>query len=274
MIISVAKEIYEKRSLIYQLVLKDLKTRYSRPFLGFFWAFLAPFLTSVIFYFVFSLILKVRTGHIPFFLYIMSAVFSWDFFQDSLLRSSTSLLQNKGLIRESAFPQYLIPVSIVTANLVNFLPSLALLLIISLFVLKGLPLFAIFLPIVLIIHTCITIGLSVIFSILYVKWRDTKQVLDSCLLLLFYLTPAFYPIQLVKETFTNMLFVAYKCNPLVGILNLYRITALKGFFPQIHNYAGYLSLIIIPLAFAVITLFFAFSLYKKQKSRINDYLSY
>src|SRR3989338_2265063 len=89
--------------LIKELVLKDLKIRYSRPMLGFLWAFLSPFLIVGVFYLVFSLILKVQTEEAPFFLYLMSAVFPWQFFHNSVISSTTSLVDNKNLLREANF---------------------------------------------------------------------------------------------------------------------------------------------------------------------------
>jgi len=271
---SIIQDILSKRNLIQELVLKDLKIRYSRPMLGFMWSFLSPFLTVLVFYVVFSLILKVKIAEAPFLLYLMSAVFPWRFFQDSLMSSTTCLMDNKNLIRESNFPHFLIPISIILANMVNFLPSLLILITISFFILKGLPIFIIFFPFVLAIHLIITIGLSVMLSTLYVKWRDTKYILEIVLLLLFYLTPAFYSIYLVKTTFPPLLFKAYIYNPFVCLLNLYRITLFKGFYSFIQKDIGILSLIFVPVAFAVVFLFLGFYFYRRNKGIINDYLSY
>jgi len=271
---SLIQDILSKRSLIQELVIKDLKIRYSRPMLGFIWSFLSPFLTALVFYVVFSLILKVKIEEAPFLLYLMSAVFPWRFFQDSLMSSTTCLMDNKNLIRESNFPHFLIPISIILANMVNFLPSLLILIIISFFILKGFPIFIIFFPFVLAIHLIITIGLSVMLSTLYVKWRDTKYILEIVLLLLLYLTPAFYSIYLVKTTFPPVLFKAYIYNPFVCLLNLYRITLFKGFYSFIQKDIGILSLIFVPVAFAVVFLFLGFYFYRRNKGIINDYLSY
>ena len=114
----------KKLNLIRELALKDLKIRYSRPALGFLWAFLSPILTVAIFYVIFGLVLKVKTEEAPFVLYLMSGIFPWMFFQDSIFKSITSLVDNKNLIKESNFPHYLIPVSIVMTNAIIFLPSL------------------------------------------------------------------------------------------------------------------------------------------------------
>ena len=271
---TILNQILSRRSLIKELVLKDLKVRYCRPYLGFLWAFLAPFFTAVILYVVFSLFLKVRTEGVPFFLYLVSAVFAWGFFQESLLSSSPSLLQNKNLIRESSFPHYLIPVSIVAAKMISFLPSLAIVIGICLYVLKAVPLGILCLPLVLILHLGLTVGLSITASTLYVRWRDIQYLLEVALLFLFYLTPVVYPLSLVKNSLPRWLFLAYMLNPFVGLLNLYRACIIKGFYATMQGYVGIVTLIVIPAVCALFALFSGFYIYNKNKSRINDYLSY
>jgi len=268
------KELLAKRDLVVQLVLKNLKIRYSMLALGFFWAFLSPFLTVGVFYLVFSVILKVKIEEAPFFLYLMSAIFPWRFFQESLVSSVTSLVDNRNLIKESSFAHYLIPVSIVLANAVIFLPSLVILVIICLFVLKGLGLSILLLPLVLIIHLALTIGLAIFFSVVYVKWRDIKYVLEIALLLLFYITPVFYSIYLVKSSFSQSLFKLYAYNPFVGILNLYRTAFFKGFYGLVQEDIGNLALFVVPVSFAILSLILGFCFYNKNKERINDYLAY
>lgn len=268
------REIIAKRDLIRELVLKDMRIRYAKPALGFFWSFFSPFFTVVIFYVIFSLLLRIEIKEAPFFLYLMSAVFSWRFFSDSLFSSMSSLIDNKNLIRESGVPQYFIPLSVVLSNAVNYLPSLCILIIASLFILKGLPVFIVFLPFVLAIHLLLTIGASLVCSILYVKWRETKYILEVVLQALFYLTPAFYSLFLVKSLLPQALFIVYMYNPFVGILNLYRVTVFRGFYPGIREFTGLISLIAIPLLCALLLLFLGLCLFRKNKSSLNERLSY
>jgi lipopolysaccharide transport system permease protein len=268
------KEILSRKHLIFELVFKNLRVRYSRPILGFIWAFLSPLLIVAIFYIFFSLILKVKTKEAPFFLYLMSAVFPWSLFQDSLMSSATSLVDNRNLIREFNLPHYLVPFSIVLANSIIFLPSLCILIITALFVLKGLPVFILFLPVVFAIHLMITTGLSIIISILYVKYRDIKYMLETIMLLFFYSTPVFYSIDLVKSSFTPFLFKIYIYNPFVGICNLYRATLLKGFYNVIQKDTGSLSILVVPVFFAMGVFALGIFLYRKNKAKINDYLFY
>lgn len=268
------KEWNRKIDLMRELVVKDLKIRYSRPSLGFFWAFLSPVFMVMIFYVVFGIILKVKIENAPFVLYLMSGIFPWLFFQDSILKSVTSLMDNRNLIKESNFPHWLIPLSIVSANAINFLPSLFIVIIVSFIMVKGISGFIVLLPFILIIHVAFTAGLSIIVSLIYVKWRDFKYILEPLLLLLFYLTPACYSLSVVKDSFHPFLFKLYAYNPLVGILTLYRITLLKGFVNTMVGYAGLSSVVIIQFIFTILILMASFYLYKRNRKYINDYLSY
>ncbi len=272
--IAIIKEILSRRNLIRELVLKDLKLRYCRPALGFFWAFILPLTTVFIYYIVFSVFLKAKTQEAPFILYLMSAIFPWGFFYSSVICATTSLVDNRNLVRESKFPYYFLPISIVLANMINFLPSLVILIITALFVLKGLPLFIIFLPFVLLIQLILTIGLSIIFSLLYVKYRDLKYIIEIFLAIIFNLSPAFYSIYLVKNSLLPFLFKVYLYNPFTGVLIFYRVTILKGFYGFIEKDTGFLTILIILVCFSFLTLFLGFFLYHKRKGNINDYLSY
>jgi len=271
---SVIKEIMAGRNLIFELVIKDLKLRYSRPLLGFFWALILPLVTVLIFYVIFSLFLKVKIQEAPFILYLMSAVFPWRFFQDSLSGSVTSLWDNKNLLREARFPHYFIPLSIVVANAVNALPSLVILAVAAFFVLKGVPGFIVFLPVVLAAHFLMTLGLAIILSLLYLKWRDMKYFLEAVLLFLFYLTPGFYSLYLAKAALAPWAFRLFLCNPFTGILNFYRFTLLKGFYGSVSNDVGLFSLIMIPVVFAISVAWFGFYFYRCHKNDIYDHLSY
>jgi lipopolysaccharide transport system permease protein len=266
-------EIINNRNLIRELVAKDLKVRYTRSTLGYFWAFLSPFLLVAIFYLVFSVILQAKIKEVPFVLYLMSAIFPWQFFQGSLLASASSLVDNKNLIKESNFPQHLIPLSIVLANGVIFLPSLGILLLAACLFQSGLSLFIVFLPIVLILHFILSVSLSLFAAIIYTRFRDLKYVLDPVLQLLFYLTPCVYSLSLIKDAFGPFWSFAYVLNPFVGILNLYRLVIFKGFYPFVRE-AGLTSLFLVPLCFTIVVWIGSIYYYRKHKSTVNDYLSY
>lgn len=268
------KELFERRDLIRELVVRNLKVRYSRPALGFFWAFLSPLFSVLIFYLVFSFILKVKIEEAPFILYLMSAVFPWSFFQETVMASVTGLTDSRNLVKEGGVPHYFIPVSIALANGVNFLFSLLIMLAVAVVMLKGLPVFAVFIPLVLLIHLGLTIGVSIIVSVVYVRVKDIKYILETLFLILFYLTPCVYSASLAKQALPSLLYKVYSLNPLTGLLSLYRLSLIKGFFRFAQSDFGWVSVVMVPLCFTFAVVFFAVYYYKKNRDEINDYLAY
>lgn len=272
--ISIIREIFDKRNLVRELVIRDLKLRYSRLGFGFLWALLSPLLMVVVFYVVFSLIFKTDTDGVPFFIYLLSAILPWSFFQSSLMSSTTSLIDSKNLIKEANVSHYLVPLSITLANMINFLPSFIVLIIATALTLNGVSIFILCLPVVLLVHMLITFGLGLIFSILYVRWRDVRYILEAILLFLFYLIPVFYSISLVELKLPRLLYNIYVLNPFVGLTNLYRIILFKGYYAKIHVQIGLMYTVIMPIIFAFIVLWVGFWLFKFNKNSINDKISY
>jgi ABC-type polysaccharide/polyol phosphate export permease len=268
------KELYLRRELIRELVSKELKIHYSRPLLRFLWAFLLPFLTAVVFYFVFSKFLKVEIREAPGFLYLMTAIFPWRFFQDSVMTATTCLIDHRNLLRESAVPYYFIPVSIVIFHFVNFLPSLMILLGVSLFVLKSFSPTILFLPLVLLLHLMIAFGLCMIFSVFYVRWRDTKYLAEFFLMLIFYSTPVFYSLYFVQKTLSPGHFSVYLYNPFTVLLNLYRYSFFGAIYAGLNNGLNAVNLFLISFAFSLFCVFLGLFLFKKYKDRMKDHLAY
>lgn len=274
MFIEVVRDISIYRNLIRELVMKELRMKYSKPLLGYFWAFLSPFSLVTVFYLVFVVFLHVKIEESPFILYLMTAVFPWRMFQDAISASATSLVDNKNLIREAQFPHYIIPLAITLATAINFLPALGIVIIVSMLVFRGLPLYFVLLPFVVLIQLFFAIGLSVICAVVYVKWRDLKHVLDPVLMLWFYLIPGFYSLTLAKETLQPAMYVTYILNPWVALLCLYRIVLLKGFYSKISGLVPLSVILFVPILFVLVSSATAIFLYKKSRPWINDHLSY
>jgi len=211
---------------------------------------------------------------VPFFLYLICGLFPWQFFQNSIVQGATSLIDNKNLIKESRFPHYVIPFSILLSNGAVFLPSLILIVVVSLFVQGGLSVSILLLPAVLLIHFCLTFGVAVLVSILCLKWRNLPHFLEIGLTFLFYWAPIVYPLYLVKESLSGSLLNFYLMNPFTGLILLYRMTLLRGFSVPLEGFSFHLLVWGLPALFSVGVLFFALTYYRQNRGWINDYLAY
>lgn len=269
---NIAKQIgilIQYRHLILDLAIKDIKVKYRSPVLGFFWAILMPLVTVIIFKFIFSTLMQVQVENYPFFIYLMTAVFPWAYFSTSVASATESILSNRDLIKKTYFPRQIIPVSVVLANLINFLPALLTMIIILAFFKMQFTGLILLLPLVILLQTILSVGLALIFSSFQVVLRDVKYIVELLLMIWMYLSPVFYPLSMVAN-FSSEFFRFYLLNPFVGLFCLYRLALLKGFA---HTLPVGVNIYILSLWTAIVcvsVLLLGFFIFKKYEASFSD----
>lgn len=264
------KDLISYRHLVWDLAIKDIKVRYRSPVLGFLWAIIVPLVMVFIYKFVFSNI--IRAGFVenfPFFIYLMTAIFPWTYFSSSVNAATESICSNRELIKKTYFPRQIIPVSVVLAGLINFIPALVVMLIILAFFRIQFTILILLLPVILLVQTIFTIGLALIVSTLQVILRDVKYMVELIIMAWLFLSPGFYSLAMVLNI-SEIFFKCYILNPFVGFFSLYRIALLKGFSdtlpPQVNIYGLSCWLIIV----SVIVLVVGLLVFKKFEQRFSD----
>jgi len=261
-------ELWEYRELLFNLVKRELKVKYKRSVLGFLWSLLNPILMTLIFTFVFALILRIRipapsNADVPaqflFPAFLLSALLAWNFFSVSISVAVNSIVGSSNLVNKIYFPREILPISTVLANVVNFLLELLVLLVFLAVLGFKFYLYLPFLPLILLIHIFFTIGVCLIVSCLNVYFRDVQHLLGIILLIWFYATPVIYPLDLVPERWQGLpMHSLLKLNPIAAIVLSYRDILFYAKFPEfsVMIYATIIS--ISTLAFG----FFLFNLYE------------
>lgn len=237
------KELYAYRELLFNLVKKELKLRYKNSVLGFFWSLLNPLLMMLIFTFVFAHVFRLGIKDFPIFLLI--GILPWNFFNMALSSATGSVVANSHLVKKVYFPREILPISIVVADLINFL--IAMLMLFSFLIIYGYN-FYLYLPILLIvilIQTILTVGLSLFLAGINVYFRDIQYIVSVALLALFYATPIIYNIQMVENMNIArrfpILLTLYKANPLASLMILYRNVLYETHLPSM-KLVGYSAL--------------------------------
>lgn len=221
-------EIVKYYGLLFHLAIRELKIRYKYPFLGFLWMLFVPLCMVFIFKVVFSVIIKISVPPYPFFVFLITAVFPWNYLAMSLSQATTSLVDSSNLIKKVYFPREIVPLSILLGNLFSFLLTMGLILILLPLIRIEITPLVLFLPFVIILQTLFMTGLVLMSSSLQVLYRDVKYIVEIILLLWFYLTPVFYPLSLVEGISTKFLRI-YMLNPLACLVTVYRLILLPGF---------------------------------------------
>jgi lipopolysaccharide transport system permease protein len=228
------QKIYVQRSLIRNFVVRDLKARYIGSFMGLFWSVIHPIVLLVSYTFVFSFIFGVKplpeTGTTHFALFLFCSILPWLFFQDTLQRSSTVLIDNANLITKTLFPSEILPLAIALAGLVNHLIGFAILLIIIFFTIGKVSVFILLVPVYFFLLMLFTLGISWFVSSLNVFVRDVAQVITVILTFWFWFTPIFYTI----DRFPHTLLFLVRCNPMAHVVLGYRDCLLRMRMPDLR----------------------------------------
>lgn len=268
-IIGQIKALIQYRHLLWDLAIKDIKVRYRTPTLGFLWAIFVPLTTAFIFKFIFSTIMRTQVENYPFFIYLMTAIFPWIYFSSSVNSATESIFNNRELIKKTYFPRQIIPVSIVLANLINFLPALIVMLLILAFFRMQFTILIFFLPIIILLQTILAIGIALIVSSLQVILRDVKYIVELLLMTWLYLSPGFYSLTMVAD-FSEGFLKLYMLNPFVGLFCLYRTALLRGFVKTLPSGVNIYGLSAWTIIVCIAVFLLGFLIFRKYESRFSD----
>jgi lipopolysaccharide transport system permease protein len=78
------RDLFRYRELFYFLAWRDVLVRYKQTIIGVLWAVIRPFLTMVVFVFVFGRIAKLPSDGVPYPVMVFAAMLPWQLFATSL----------------------------------------------------------------------------------------------------------------------------------------------------------------------------------------------
>jgi lipopolysaccharide transport system permease protein len=177
---------------------RDLSSRYKGSLLGVAWSLMNPLVMMGIYTVVFSVIFTSKQPDYA--ILLLAAYLPFFFFQSAVSLGVPTLVANAGLIKKVYFPRELLPLSMTTASLVNFLFTMVLLLPAAAYAREGVNGWALLALIPVIASFFLaTAGLVMLLAALNVYFRDVEFLSGIILTVLFYLTPVVYTLQFVKE---------------------------------------------------------------------------
>lgn len=240
------------KSLLYELVTRDIKVRYRRSVLGVLWTLLNPILMMIIMTIVFSQLFRFEIENFPIYFFCGNILFS--FMLTATNDALQSILGGASLIKKVYIPKYIFPVSKALSAGVNlFFSYIAMLLVM---IATGVDFHATMLltPVVALYTMLFSIGLGLILSTMMVFFRDIAHLYGVLTTAWMYLTPIFYPESLLGDKSPWFLLL----NPMYHFIDYMRNITLYQTVPGI---AENLICLGISLGTLAIGLYF---FYKKQ----------
>jgi len=235
------------QDLFWQLTLREIKVKYKQSILGYSWVILAPLINLAVLSVVFSFLLKVPTGNVPYPIFLFVALIPWTFMSNAISGATSSVIANSLLVTKVFLPKEIFPLSVVASKMVDLLLT-GLILVIFLIIYKiSFYLSLILLPLIFLIHVILIIGISLILSATNVFFRDVEHAVGLMLMVWMYLTPIIYSIEMVPLSFRPLFFL----NPMTGIIDSYRQVILYGRFPDwlALSYSAFFSILLTFLAY-------------------------
>ncbi len=226
---NVFKNIYNYRELLKNNVKKEIRGRYKNSILGVFWTFLNPLLQLAVYAFIFPLILKTTQEY--YVIFVCIGLIPWTFFTASISQSAFTIIANGNIVKKVYFPREILPISIVTSAMVNFLISTLIIVAFCLGYGLGLTKYVIFFPIILIIQYILQMGIAFILSAFTVYFRDLEHFIQIILQVMFYATPVVYSRDTIPEAFRAII----NLNPMTHIINAYRDIFYYQTLPNFKN---------------------------------------
>ena len=217
------QEIWHYRDLVYMLVKRDFITFYKQTILGPLWFFVQPILTSVIYLVLFGQVAQLSTDGLPQLAFYLSGITIWNYFSDSLTKTSTVFKDNAGIFGKVYFPRLIMPLAIVVSGLMKFAIQFGLFIAVVLYY-TFIPqtitpnLWVLATPFLILLMAAFALGLGMIFSSLTTKYKDLTFLLSFGIQLTMYATPVVYPISALPEQYKWVV----ELNPLTGIFECFR----------------------------------------------------
>lgn len=193
------KEIWQYRDLFSMFVKRDIITQYKQTILGPTWFFIQPAITTIMYMIVFGGIAKIPTDGLPQPLFYMAGIVCWQYFADSLNKTSSTFTTNQGIFGKVYFPRLIVPLSTVASGLVRmgiqFLLFVAVYLYYLMLGVHVTPnIYILLLPLIIIMLAGLSLGFGIIISSMTTKYRDLTILFTFVVGLWMYATPIIYPL--------------------------------------------------------------------------------
>ena len=223
------RNVWSYRDLVLSLVRRQYQLRYRQSFVGILWAFVPPLVTLGAATLVFDRVLGVDTGTIPYTMFAFAALAPWTFLTNGLVFGIPSVTQAGGMVSRLAFPRAVLPLSMIGTALIDLAIAVLAFVAFAYAIGEGLPLTALWFPLLLVVEVILVAGVVFLGSALNVFARDVKLVVPLLAQLWLFLTPVMYPLSAVPESLRPW----YLLNPMTGLVESFRSVLLLGRAPDV-----------------------------------------
>lgn len=217
------REVWRYRDLLTLFVRRDIVAQYKQTILGPAWYFVQPIFTTIMFTIIFGNLAGISTDGIPPLLFYLAGITNWNYFADCLNKTATTFKDNQNIFGKVYFPRLVVPLSIVTSNLIKY--GIQLILLIGFyiyFLVMGTLVYPnaklLLFPLLILMLSGLGLGFGLIITSLTTKYRDLVFLLQFGVQLFMYATPVIYPLSEVPEQYRWLVAL----NPMTSVIETFK----------------------------------------------------
>lgn len=227
-------EVWRYRDLLWLFVKRDIAAQYKQTILGPIWFVIQPIFTTIVYFFLFTKVARFNTGAVPPPVFYMCGISIWNYFSTCFTGTANVFVSNANIFGKVYFPRLVLPLSIITSNMVKFGIQLCLLIVVIIYYSAFNHTYnwtyhfgpnLLLLPVILVVMAALGLGGGIIVSSLTTKYRDFAVLITFGMQLLMYVCPVAYSLQMVAEKhprYTNLIL----SNPLSSLIEGFRYSVL------------------------------------------------
>ncbi len=254
--------------LTWTLATTDFKLRYFGSALGYVWSIVRPLLFFGVLYLVFTKVFHAGRGIPHYAVYLLTSIILWTFFIETTAGSVQCLLAREGLLRKMRFPRLVIPLAVALTALFNL--SMNFIVVFAFAVASNVQprLSWLEMPVLILLFAILAVGVGMLLSVLYVRFRDIQPIWEVTAQVLFYASPIIYTAKQYPASIIRLAMI----NPIAAIL-----TQMHHAFvdPNAHSAAvviGGTARLLLPLGVIACTFLLGLWFFNREAPRIAENL--
>ena len=260
-------KIFRFKDLLFLFVRRDFVSIYKQTILGPIWFFIQPVITAITYAIIFGALADISTEGMPPLLFYMCGITLWNYFSETLSKTSDTFTANSGIFGKVYFPRMIVPLSVVLSNMIKFGIQFFLFLVVWIYYLINDPNIhpnytIIFIPFLILLMGFLGLGFGIIITSMTTKYRDLKFLVSFAVQLLMYASPIIFPLSLVREKYPQFKLILL-ANPITSIVEAFKY-AFLGVGEFNLFYLGYSVL------FTVILFFIGLVVFNKVEKSFMD----
>ena len=244
------------RDLVFQLVRRDIVTRYKRSALGIAWTMLNPLGMMIVLTVVFS---KVFHSVEQYPAFVLSGLIAWTFFSQTTTAALTQNVWGSSLLHRIYLPRTAFTVAAVGTGLSNFILSILPLVLIMVVTSTPIRLTILFIPFAMVLLAAFSLGIGLLVSTLAVSFPDVVDMYQIILTAWMYLTPIIYPVDIIPQA-SRVWFLYF--NPMYYLIQMFRLPIYEGILPS-------LPMMVISTGIAMVSLTLGWVVFSHNADMLN-----